>query len=139
MEKDFRRLTQIPITEPYFTDNQVANGIPYFYKVCCVGMDGIEGLLSTEVGATPMAAIPEELSSVRAQYIQEGFGNQYILLSWEASKEEGIIGYRVYRRLLDERAFREIESAFHCRRELRESSRCSLIFLHQASMKPLCH
>ena len=122
MEKEPGRLTRIPIPDPFFTDDQVANGIPYFYKVCCVGMDGIEGLPSQEIGATPMAVIPEELSSVRSQYIQEASGNRYILLSWDASKEEDIVGYKIYRRLSDERQFTLLTPDPISETEFRDSS-----------------
>lgn len=105
MEQTFSRLTDIPIQDAYFVDTQVANGLAYFYTVCCVGMDGIEGLRSPEYGATPMPVLPDELSSVHARFIREPSGDHYVVLTWEPSEEDGIAGYRVYRRLLREREF----------------------------------
>jgi fibronectin type 3 domain-containing protein len=104
-EQTFQRITDLPVQESYFIDLQVANGIPYFYKVSCVDMDGIESLPSPEVAATPMAIIPDEPSSVHAQYIQESSGEKRVELSWDQSKEDGIAGYKIYRRILDERDF----------------------------------
>jgi len=105
MEQTFSRLTDIPVQDAYFVDTRVANGLAYFYTVSCVGIDGIEGLRSPECGATPMPALPDEISSVRACFVREPSGEHSVLLTWEPSHEDGIAGCRVYRRLLNERAF----------------------------------
>ncbi|MGA1864302.1 MAG: invasin domain 3-containing protein [bacterium] len=101
----FERITEIPIQDTHYIDNDLVNGIAYFYKVSCVGLDGIEGLHSQEEGATPLSVIPEEPSSVRAQFIQESSGANKIFLAWKEVEEDNIIGYKIYRRLLNETEF----------------------------------
>jgi fibronectin type 3 domain-containing protein len=101
----FEKITEIPIQDNHYIDKNLANGIAYFYKVLCVGIDGLEGIHSQEEGATPLAVIPEEPSSVRAHFIQEANGVNKVILTWEEVKEDNIIGYKIYRRLLNETEF----------------------------------
>lgn len=101
----FEKITEIPIQDTHYVDENLVNGIAYFYKVSCVGIDGIEGISTQEEGATPVAIIPEEPSSVRAQFIQEANGVNKVFLTWEEVEEDNIIGYRIYRRLLNETEF----------------------------------
>ena len=79
-----------------YTDENVDNGITYYYQVSAVNSEG-EGGLSEEVSATPSADItvpgtPRDLEAIP--------GNQQVILSWDAPLHDGgaeITEYRIYR------------------------------------------
>jgi fibronectin type 3 domain-containing protein len=79
-----------------FTDNAVANGTTYYYKVSALNRAG-ESSLSIEKFATPTAAAtvpgPATLNSATA-------GDGSVVLAWSAPASNGgaaITGYKVYR------------------------------------------
>ncbi|MGA1867018.1 MAG: hypothetical protein ACMUJM_00575 [bacterium] len=79
----------------YYKDENVGNGINYFYSITSVNKNGQESQFSPERGVTPLASIPFMPSGVTARY---EMGK--VVLFWEAV--EDVIGYNIYRRQLDE-------------------------------------
>jgi fibronectin type 3 domain-containing protein len=80
-----------------YNDTAITNGTAYYYKVSAVRKDpGViattESTLSSEVSATPLAALPAAPASLAAVP-----GNAQVLLSWGAVS--GATSYKVYRSL----------------------------------------
>lgn len=76
-----------------YSDNEVSNGVTYYYNVSAVNSVG-EGALSDEVSATPESVpdAPRDLSAIG--------GNRTVTLAWNAPVSDGgtpIINYNIYR------------------------------------------
>ena len=88
-------LNQAPLTAGEFTDSAVQNGKTYRYEVRAAQMEGtmpFEGQ-GTEVSAAPRKSTPP--APPEGLKLEKKDGG--VLLSWAASPEADVAGYRVYR------------------------------------------
>ena len=76
-----------------FTDNFLANGTTYYYKVAAVDPVGTSAL-SSEVSATPAATATPPTSPTG---LTATGGNAQVALAWSASSGSGTITYNVFR------------------------------------------
>ncbi len=76
-----------------YTDQNVTNGITYFYQISAVNSAG-EGHLSDEISSTPRTVPTSPLN------FSGTAGDEQVILSWDAPSDDGgspILEYRIYR------------------------------------------
>jgi hypothetical protein len=87
-------LTEITPPFNFFRDSTVTPGTPYFYHVAAFDIDGNQSILSNQAtGASIVDDTPPAPPTGFAVFA----GNGFLYLQWDASSEEDLAGYRLYR------------------------------------------
>ena len=93
--------------KPFYEDTEVLNETPYYYKICTLRMFKdtlVEGQLTYEIRVVPTSAfIPKAPLHLICIQKEEG-----VLLVWEETEEENILGYNIYRRAYNENEYKRI-------------------------------
>lgn len=92
----YSEIAQVSAENTAYNDTQVQMGIMYYYVVTAIGLDGRESQYSNEVYAVPGVS-PKSPQNLTVDGDTAFHASTEIILHWEPSENDNIIGYKIFR------------------------------------------
>lgn len=95
IDQPFARVSEelIPVETPIWTDESVQGGTQYFYRIVAVNSEGRESQPGNAISAVPLDETPPEPPVEVSAVIDD----RRLLVRWEPSPSDDVLGYHVYR------------------------------------------
>lgn len=96
-DKGFSRVATLAAYTTAYVDQEVTNGVTYYYRVSAVDIDQKESAPTAAAAAKPQASEAPVGAPTAPPLVQLQAGDGEVRLYWQASPEQNLQGYFVYR------------------------------------------